>query len=89
MSQTVAVRLDEELIKKLDMMAKAADRSRAWLMSQAIKQYVEHEAWQVEAIKKALDKFERGEARFAGHEDVSQWLASWGTEKEKEPPQCK
>lgn len=35
-------------------MAKAADRSRAWLMSQAVRQYVEHEAWQIDAIKKIL-----------------------------------
>jgi len=36
MSQTVSVRLDEEVIEQLDMMAKAANRSRAWLMAQAI-----------------------------------------------------
>ena len=89
MSQTVSIRLDEDVLKKLDMMSKAADRSRAWLMSQAVKQYVEHEAWQVEAIKKALDKLESGKAEFANHDDVAQWLASWGTDNETEPPQCK
>lgn len=89
MSQTVSIRLDDDTLKQLDMMAKAADRSRAWLMSQAVKQYVEHEAWQIEAIKKSLEKFESGNAKFAGHADVAQWLSSWGSDNEAERPQCK
>lgn len=88
MSQTVSVRLDEETLKQLDMMAKVADRSRAWLMSQAVKQYVMHEAWQIEAIKKSLVKLESGTARYASHDDVAEWLASWGTDQEKACPKC-
>lgn len=89
MSQTVSVRLDDETLKKLDMMAKSADRSRAWLMSQAVKQYVEHEAWQIEAIEESLKKLEGGKAKFAAHSDVAQWLSSWGSDNETECPQCK
>lgn len=88
MSQTVSIRLTEETLGKIDMMAKSADRSRAWLMSQAVTQYVEHEAWQLDAIKKSLEKFEAGDAIFAEHEDVAQWLTSWGTEKETGRPLC-
>jgi predicted transcriptional regulator len=89
MSQTVSVRLDDETLKKLDLMAKAADRSRAWLMSQAVKQYVDHEAWQLDAIKKSLEKLESGKARFADHANVAHWLSSWGSDTEAERPQCK
>jgi len=88
MTQTVSIRLDEETIRKLDLMAKAADRSRAWLMSQAVRQYVEHEAWQIDAIKNALEKFETGQAQFVNHEEVLQWIATWGTDEEKEGPLC-
>jgi len=88
MSQTVSIRLDDDTIKQLDMMAKVADRSRSWLMSQAVKQYVEHEAWQIDASRKSLEKFGKGNAQFAGHEDVVQWLSSWGTAEETECPKC-
>ncbi len=88
MSQTVSIRLTDDILGKLDMMARSADRSRSWLMSQAVNQYVEHEAWQLDAIKKSLKKLTAGEARFAEHEDVAQWLASWGTEKETVSPLC-
>ncbi len=70
-------------------MAKSADRSRAWLMSQAVIKYVEHEAWQLEAIKKSLEKLECGEAKFADHDDVASWLSSWGSAGETECPVCK
>lgn len=88
MSQTVAVRLDEEVLEQLDIMAKAADRSRAWLMAQAIRQYVKHEAWQVDVVRKALAKMESGKTQFAPHEEVAQWLLSWGTAQEKARPSC-
>jgi len=86
MSQTVSVRLDEEVLQQLDLMAKAADRSRAWLMAQAITQYVAHEAWQIEAIRQALMKLTSGNAKFVSHEEVEQWLSGWGTDEETEHP---
>jgi len=88
MSQTVSIRLADETLKKIDVMAKAADRSRAWLMAQAVTQYVEHEVWQLDAIKKSLEKLETGNAKFAEHEDVAQWLTSWGSDNETECPHC-
>ena len=88
MSQTVSVRLNDETLNKLDIMAKCADRSRAWLMAQAVTQYVEHEAWQLDAIEKSLKKLDLGEAKFAENENGVEWLASWGTDKELESPVC-
>ena len=58
-------------------------------MSKAVEQYVEHEAWQVEAIKNSLEKMEKGTGKFTSQENVEQWLASWGTDDEMEPPLCK
>jgi predicted transcriptional regulator len=89
MGQTISVRLEDDILKQLDMMAKTSDRSRSWLMAQAIKQYVEHEAWQVEAIQKSLAALETGKAKFALHADVAEWLASWGSDAEQDRPQCK
>jgi len=50
--------------------------------------YGAHEAWQIDAIRKSLEKLEKGNAQFAGHEVVVQWLSSWGTEEEAECPKC-
>ncbi|MGI9303733.1 MAG: CopG family ribbon-helix-helix protein [Gammaproteobacteria bacterium] len=88
MNKTLSLRLDEETIEKLDLLAKATERSRGWLMARAVSQYVEHEAWQVEAVKQALGKLEDGRARFATHETVETWVESWDREDEQSPPTC-
>jgi predicted transcriptional regulator len=44
------------------------DRSRNWIIEEAIRQYVEAQAWQVEGIKEAMASFDRNEG--IDHEDV-------------------
>jgi len=89
MSQTVSVRLPEDVLKNLDKLAKITDRSKAWLMGHAIEQFVEHESWQVKAIESTLSKVQQGEGQFVSHDAVSEWLNSWRTTREQKPPQCK
>jgi len=89
MTQTVSIRLDDEVLSKLDALTKATDRSRAWLMAHAVEQYVQHEAWQIEAIQSTLDKIRHGKAKFASHEETSRWLESWGSKQEMKAPKCK
>jgi predicted transcriptional regulator len=88
MSTTLTIRIDEETKKRLDHLAEAVDRSKAYLVTHAIQDYLELNEWQVKAIKKAVSKADSPDAKFAAHEDVSVWLETWGTENEKEPPQC-
>ena len=89
MSQTVSIRLGEDVLLSLDRLSKITDRSRAWLMGHAVEQYVQHEAWQVEAIEKTLAKVCEGNAKFAKNEAVIKWLNHWGTDVEGKPPVCK
>lgn len=89
MTQSVSVRLDDEVLSKLDMLTKATERSRAWLMAHAVEQYVQHEAWQIEAIQSTLDKIRQGNSKFASEEETIQWLQSWGNDQELKAPVCK
>ena len=43
MTQSVSIRLDDEVLNKLDMLTKTTERSRAWLMAHAVEQYDEWE----------------------------------------------
>jgi predicted transcriptional regulator len=88
MTTTLTIRIDEETKKRLDVLAEAVDRSKAYLVTHAIQDYLELNEWQVKAIKNAVNKADRSDAKFAAHEDVSAWLETWGKENEKEPPQC-
>lgn len=87
--ETISVRLDRQILDRLNAMAKAMGRKRAALMTHAIEKYVENEAWQVASIQEAVDELERGDANLVDHEDVAKWLNSWGTDSEAEPPACK
>jgi len=87
--ETVSVRLDEATLQRLGMIATATGRSRATLMSRAIEEYAETQAWQVAAIREAIDELSHGDADLVDHAAVSNWLDSWGTQHELEPPSCK
>lgn len=88
MTQSVSILLDDEVLSKLDMLSRAIERSRAWLMAHAVEQYVQHKAWQIEAIQNTLDKIRRGDSKFATEEQTVQWLESWGTDQELKAPIC-
>ncbi|MEP7371221.1 MAG: CopG family ribbon-helix-helix protein [Nitrosospira sp.] len=89
MTQSVSIRLDDDVLSKLDMLTKATERSRAWLMAHAVEQYVQHEAWQIEAIQNTLDKIRQGNSKFGGEEQTEKWLQSWGSGQELKAPVCK
>lgn len=88
MSKVMTLRVDEALVKQLDRLGSAMKRSRSWVATEAIRTFVDANAWQVKAIQQAVERADRGEAKFVDHETVDEWLASWGSAAEKEPPKC-
>lgn len=57
MSQSTApitVRTAQETIDEIDALAKAMDRSRNYIVNQALQQYLEVNAWQIERIKEGI-----------------------------------
>ena len=62
------VRISPEKQQQLDALAQALDRSRNWVVSEAIDQYLEVQAWQTEQIQHGIEEADRGE--LVSHEDV-------------------
>jgi predicted transcriptional regulator len=83
---TLSVRIPPEIREQLDELADATGRTKSFLAAQAIEQYVAAQAWQVSAIEKAVKKADGKKAKFVGHDKVSKWLKSWGTDKEQDMP---
>lgn len=65
---TITIRTDSDLAGKVAELASSMDRSRNWVIEEALRQYVETQAWQVEGIKAAMDSLDRGEG--ISHEQV-------------------
>lgn len=61
MTDLVSLRLDPDIRKRLDALAVATERSRASIAAEAIKQYVDLQEWQIDAIKKGVEQADRGE----------------------------
>ena len=86
MSTTLTIRIDDKTKQRLERLAKATARSKSYLVSSAINGFIEANEWQIQAIKEAVKKADRPDAKFIDHEDVVAWLDSWGTKNEKKPP---
>ena len=69
MSAAFTVRLDEATLGALDQLAEKTDRSRAWLITKAIEDYVALNAWQIGKIKAGIVAADDGD--FAIDHDVA------------------
>lgn len=72
--KATSVRLDDETLTRVGQMAEAMDRPRAWLMAEAIKQYVAREEWFIREVEKGVKAADEG--RLIDHADVKgKWEA--------------
>lgn len=87
MSRTVPIslRISEQKAREIEALAKSTDRSKSWLLEQALDAYLETQTWQVARIEQGLAEIERGEA--VAHREVAEWLSGWGRDDEGNPPQ--
>lgn len=69
----LTLRIDEKLRKKLDKLAEATQRSKAFLAAEAIREYVDVNEWQVQEIKKGLAEADVGD--FASDEEAERTIA--------------
>lgn len=67
-TEAFTIRTETDIVHKLDGLAESLDRSRNYLVNQAIKEYLETHAWQVDKITQGIAAADRGE--LIAHEDV-------------------
>ncbi len=68
-TEAFSVRTDSEKVKQLDKIAKQQDRSRNYLVNQAIDQLLELHAWQSERVKEGIKAADNG--HFASDADLA------------------
>lgn len=67
-TSVVTARLDPETLAGLDKLAEYHERSRAWLVAKAVKQYVKNETEFFAFLQEGEDAIERGE--YLTHEEL-------------------
>ena len=59
-TEAFSVRTDSKKVKQLDKIAKQQDRSRNYLVNQAIDQLLELHAWQVDRVRDGIKAADKG-----------------------------
>lgn len=72
------------LAEKVDAMAARLERSRGWVMKQALAAWVDQEEERHRMTLEALEDVDSG--RLIDHQAVQDWADSLGTEKPLPPP---
>lgn len=83
-----SVRMPDELLAQLDATAEKLQRSKGWIINNAVREYLareEREAQRLAETREALADIQAG--RVIEAEPILDWLESWGSDSEKSPPE--
>lgn len=61
MRDVMTIRVEPGIKTKLDKMAKATARTKSFLIADAIREYIELNEWQIEAIQEGIRQADAGE----------------------------
>lgn len=83
-STTFTVRVESQVKKRLEKLARSTGRTRSFLAAEALNEYLDLNEWQVGGVKQAMASLDRGEG--LSHKDVKNWVDSWGRKRERPAP---
>src|SRR6476620_5939347 len=81
---TFTVRVETDVKKRLEKLAKSTGRSRSFLAAEALDEYLDVNEWQVAGVRKAMGSLDHGES--IPHEQVKAWVNSWRGKRERPAP---
>jgi predicted transcriptional regulator len=74
--KATTVRMDDQLLQRVDGIAKSQSRSRSWIITQALERFVNYEEWFKLEVEQGLAEAERGD--IAGDAEVKNAFKKWG-----------
>jgi predicted transcriptional regulator len=80
---TLSTRVTEEFRAKIDVLAEALGRDRAWIVEQAVRRYVESESEFINSVMRGREDIKAG--RFVDHDKLETDLDRIEAETSKRP----
>jgi predicted transcriptional regulator len=77
--QTISFRLESDKVDALDVLAKALDRDRTYLLNEAVSAYLDIQQWQLEHIKASIKQADAG--RLIDHDEIRKMASNWRRRK--------
>lgn len=62
-TEPITIRAAKNVVSEIDALAAAMDRSRNYVVNEALEQYLAANAWQIERIKAGIDAAREGRVR--------------------------
>lgn len=82
-----SVRLQPDIENPLEDLSKKLDRSKSYLINQAVKEFLARKALEEQRWIETLEAIDSVKSRkLIEEKEVNDWLESWGTENELKPP---
>ncbi len=72
---TITARIPAKDKERLEVLARATGRTKGFLIAQAVEEYLETQAWQIEETVKAIHEADAGD--FATDEELRALRAKW------------
>ena len=83
-----SVRLQPEIENPLEKLANKLDRSKNYLINQAIKEFLVRNSLEEKKWNETLEALDSVKSnRIVAEQDVNEWLDSWGKDNEIKPPE--
>jgi RHH-type rel operon transcriptional repressor/antitoxin RelB len=83
-STVLSVRVPQELKEQLEHLSRSSKRSKAYLATEALGDYVKKNAWRAKELHEAIKEADKGV--FISHEEMVAWANQLGTRDETAPP---
>jgi RHH-type rel operon transcriptional repressor/antitoxin RelB len=76
--KATTVRIDDDMLGRIDCLANTLSRSRSWVINQAIERFIGYEEWFVQEVKDGLKEVEQG--KMATDDEVAAKFRKWGVD---------
>lgn len=80
MSTTMTIRLDDSIKERLELLSDVTHRSKSYLASEAIREFVELNEWQVHEVKAAIQEADAED--FASEGDMDSLVKKWSVDEQ-------
>ena len=64
--RATTIRMEDTVLDRVDSMAKSVNRSRTWLINQAVEQFLSYEEWFVQEVQAGVNEVANGELASQG-----------------------
>ncbi len=82
-----SIRLNSDVEAPLEELAEKLDRSKNYIINQAIKEFVTRQSMEDARWSDTLHALESAKSgKMVNEKEVTAWLRSWGNKEEKTPP---